>query len=1169
MKRAFGLGVTLIGIVLVGDVRADDQANAIAPAQQRLDAGLNYLQQGDFGRAEKSLREALQMVDRLGDSRLPRQARVIRMQCLRSLTQLYYSSMRDTHCPQALATGLRYDTLLRRAETHPREVGIRNLCENALHLARIYMFLEQDAQAEQLLRGIQLPAEMAERNPPLTLDIALHRAQAARRLAEQVQVGDQWAQVARRRWRAVETETCRVLQQLAQPDSSELRKLARRYRPELAERGLLDQAVTELRTLLQQAVAGPDAVLLLVRLSAHMDQLRVAEQLSRELLEHCQDAPPVNPLLLPEVLNQLGVIEATLGDSDHAVQHLRQAISTCQQRLDDAGDCPRASIVELLATSHDQLATVLAAQGYYGHAERCCEESLRYWRQLPANTDGITGAIVQLASLEKTLGRSEDAIRLYQEALELKESRSGGGHFDLIELYCALAESHLAQPNEDHLQKAEVHARKAAAIAQIYDDRRGARIARHLLAVIDFRRGQLRLSAVEAGELWDRARSTWEELLAEYLAANDRLGEGRVLRRLGDVSFAQYQLDTNNQDKLKAAQTYYNQATKRLDQIGAPPIARVNALVGLARVLAENESFAAASSCLEKTIQIIDTAGTSFKDLETQQPQFCEQFTEVYDLLTRCLLAENDVERMLHYAEQFRNRILREEIQRSDAEMPPSSSVSSFEGRLGNEFAFLRAHVDRYEKLLPTPGLNELQESLRQLQHQEDIILYYYLGDDASYVCVITDQQLRQYPLIISPAQSQVLFESPSDKTEPLTWLLAAQMVGEYVRIIEDRSLSIQFHLGANVAAADGGHFNEAQTRPKRSFDREASIVQPWFRALTFVESMKRRLKPFGPDQARVLTATLLSDDVFNQVTSNPNRFRHVIIVADPVLQRLPFHALPVGPRQRGPGSQQEQQYLFDYFPPICYAPSIQVLHLLQTRDATRRPGGQVLPVGSCLSELPEVERECHEIARHFPQQVVRPLLVGPRATEGLLRMYAPTSWLIFFAGHAEFPDGRNELERQIALRLSASRFRRNDLPADNNGTLTVSEIYDMDLSYCEAVVLSACSTLRSKMSLLDSGKSLARAFLVAGASRVIATYWDVDDDMPRPVMEQLLEYIAERSEGREPIDYAAGLHEAVKRAKRINPSPYHWACFALVGPPVARHRWNPPQQLVVAHKPN
>src|SRR5262249_15425024 len=61
-------------------------------------------------------------------------------------------------------------------------------------------------------------------------------------------------------------------------------------------------------------------------------------------------------------------------------------------------------------------------------------------------------------------------------------------------------------------------------------------------------------------------------------------------------------------------------------------------------------------------------------------------------------------------------------------------------------------------------------------------------------------------------------------------------------------------------------------------------------------------------------------------------------------------------------------------------------------------------------------------------------------------------------------------------------------------GFLTLHEIYALPLDGCELAVLSACQTNVGPQPPLEAGVSLAGGFLAAGARRVVASHWAVDD---------------------------------------------------------------------------
>lgn len=65
----------------------------------------------------------------------------------------------------------------------------------------------------------------------------------------------------------------------------------------------------------------------------------------------------------------------------------------------------------------------------------------------------------------------------------------------------------------------------------------------------------------------------------------------------------------------------------------------------------------------------------------------------------------------------------------------------------------------------------------------------------------------------------------------------------------------------------------------------------------------------------------------------------------------------------------------------------------------------------------------------------------------------------------------------------------------EKDGYLTLSEIYELDMRGCELVVLSACESNLGPQQRGEGSWALSHGFLVAGARRVVATNWLVDDE--------------------------------------------------------------------------
>ena len=173
-------------------------------------------------------------------------------------------------------------------------------------------------------------------------------------------------------------------------------------------------------------------------------------------------------------------------------------------------------------------------------------------------------------------------------------------------------------------------------------------------------------------------------------------------------------------------------------------------------------------------------------------------------------------------------------------------------------------------------------------------------------------------------------------------------------------------------------------------------------------------------------------------------------------------------------------------------------------------------------------------------------------------------------------PSGR---ARRLAERRSeslgcavASHRVRSATQADGklDGKLELGEIYALNLAGCELTVLSACNTnldprqsarirsLRGEQAAgmappaLDTGFSIANAFLAAGSRRVVGTQRTVADDSTADLVARLFEKLhTQLTAGRE-VNYARLLDEARRDSRHSNPkwdTPFHWGPFVLIGP--------------------
>ena len=109
-----------------------------------------------------------------------------------------------------------------------------------------------------------------------------------------------------------------------------------------------------------------------------------------------------------------------------------------------------------------------------------------------------------------------------------------------------------------------------------------------------------------------------------------------------------------------------------------------------------------------------------------------------------------------------------------------------------------------------------------------------------------------------------------------------------------------------------------------------------------------------------------------------------------------------------------------------------------------------------------------------------------------------------------------------------------------NARLLSASRIPAESLSNLELAILAACSSGRAPSQNRYPSSDLARAFLLAGVPRVVATGWDVDSTFANELVRSLYARIRD---GRSPQE---ALFEAQSelRARTSFSHPYYWAAF-------------------------
>ena len=426
---------------------------------------------------------------------------------------------------------------------------------------------------------------------------------------------------------------------------------------------------------------------------------------------------------------------------------------------------------------------------------------------------------------------------------------------------------------------------------------------------------------------------------------------------------------------------------------------------------------------------------------------------------------------------------------------------------LTNEYEQVQARIretsPRYAELVqPVPlGLDEIQ---KRVLDPDTLLLEYSVGERKSYVWAVTPNSIRMHEL----PKGAVL--------EPL-----ARRVYELL------------------------------TARNQNVSKET------------LEERRQRLDLADAQYAEA--AANLSKVILGPVASELQNKR-LLIVSDGVLQFIPFAALPDPTNSRPLMVQHE----------VVTAPSASVLALLRQENAHRKPAAKTVavladPVFS--NEDPRVATarssqrstessvSAHAVrattesglgdlrrlrfSRQEADEIARLVSTGSKleavdfdanrklATSAELGQYR----IVHFATHGLINNKHPELSG-VVLSLVDEKGQQQ------NGFLRLYDLYNLKLS-AELVVLSACQTALGKDIKGEGLVGLTRGFMYAGAPRVIASLWQIDDRASAEFMKRFYQELLVKK-----LRPAAALKAAqvsMSTDKRWQ-NPHYWAAFTLQG---------------------
>ena len=234
----------------------------------------------------------------------------------------------------------------------------------------------------------------------------------------------------------------------------------------------------------------------------------------------------------------------------------------------------------------------------------------------------------------------------------------------------------------------------------------------------------------------------------------------------------------------------------------------------------------------------------------------------------------------------------------------------------------------------------------------------------------------------------------------------------------------------------------------------------------------------------------------------------HLIFVPHGPLHFLPFHALKNG-----------DEYLCDSFT-VSYAPSGTVFSLCQQKHSSEAPRSLVLGIAD--DRAPHILDEVRSVSSLLP---CSSLHLGEQATSSLLREKGSESGLLHIATHGMY--------RQDNPMFSGIRL--------GDGYLNLYDLYQMKLN-ARLVTLSGCATGMNFVAAGDELLGLQRGLFCAGATTLLLSLWDVNDESTAQLMGHFYRHYIQSA------DMPGALQHAMRKLRQEKPHPFYWAPFVLVG---------------------
>jgi tetratricopeptide (TPR) repeat protein len=829
-------------------------------------------------------------------------------------------------------------------------------------------------------------------------------------------------------------------------------------------------------------------------------------------------------------LNNAGAAYSDLGDKRKAIEHYEQALTLAR----DAHDTGReARTLNNLGDVYDSLGDKPKALAYYEQALTLQEKT--------GDGSGRATTLNNLALYYNSLGEQRKALGHFEEALKLyRDLEDRGGEATALNnrggVYDALGD----------VQQALADFTQARALYLAVENLRGEGASFNNIGTVYFELGD-----------WAKAKDNYEQALARARAVSDPTAQATALNNLGTVQYKQVGFQQDKQGGFQQALAYYEEAlplyqragnsrneAETLNNIGVvysemgdrpKALKRIEEALALRRQVGDRVGEGVTLNNIgmifyeqgerQKALEYYEQALTLMRAVEYRRGEAgtLGNVGVIYEAAGDKTRALNYYLQAISISERFRGTATVEEIKIGLAQKAAATyerAASLLVGMGQTERAFNITESARARTFLDQLGnarLDVRKNADPKLVEQERSL-------DAKLQAL--DMRLRDE-----------LAKAPSQRNEDLIKSLGDERDADRRRYEE---------LWTRLKLSDPEYASLRSVAPlqlaevQKLLDKETTLLSYFItddKMLAFVITKDSFKAVEVPVSGKTLADKVTSFRSFDNLRESRSRDLGELYdwlvaplkqyIRTPVLGVIPhgiLHYMPFAALRDGRNYLGEQYRLF-------YLPSASALTFIRGKE---KPFGRhMLAVAQGrakgLSRLDYVDAEVETVAGLYGAK--------PFHTDSLskaeFKSRAAGANILHIAAHAEY-NQTNPLFTRIMLGPGESE--------DSASGLTVREIYEMDLSRANLVVLSACETQLGSHSNGDDIVGLNRAFIYAGTPAVVASLWRIDDASTGELMKAFYTHL------KRGLSAAAALQAAQAEVRKKKPDPYYWAGFVLTG---------------------